>query len=162
MTTMAALRLEEQEQDERVVLSELGKAIHDSLETLIHEPLPNELASLVLQLGLAETGNEPNGELLESYNLTLTQTPETELVRATRRVAKARLIVERQRARVAELQAEHRPTEDALSLLHTFSNTLANLEFHQRLLRDEAEAKDRKAEWIFARLVARFQEVYAA
>ncbi|MEK4034189.1 hypothetical protein WOC76_13005 [Methylocystis sp. IM3] len=150
MTTMDALRLEEQAQDERMIQSQLGKAIHHSLKTIIQEPLPNRMALLLLRLALAESAYPADGEEWRGRLSTLMDAPETELDKATRHVAKARLIVSRQRERIAELQAEHRPTEDALRLMDTFSKTLANLEYHLRLLREEAEGKGKIPEWMRA------------
>lgn len=77
---------------------------------------------------------------------------ETELAKATQHVTKARNIVARQYERIAQLRAEDRPTEDAINLLNTFIQTLAALEYHQRLLCDEAEGEDKKPQWIFSRL----------
>jgi hypothetical protein len=156
MTTTTALRSKEQAQDERIIQSELGKAIHHSLKTILQDPLPNRMALLLLRLALAQSAYPADGEEWRGRLSTIMDAPETELDKATRHVAKAKLIVSRQRERIAELQAEQRPTEDALRLLNTFSKTLANMEYHLRLLREEAEGKDKLPEWMLARLAARF------
>ncbi len=77
-----------------------------------------------------------------------------ELIKAAQRIASAKTIVARQRLRIAKLQAERRPTEDSQQLLDTFIKTLAALEAHERLLRDEAEGKHRSPEWPHSRFAA--------
>ena len=83
------------------------------------------------------------------------------IVTAIRRVIRARQIVARQRERIARLEAEHWPTEDALHMLDIFIETLAALEHHQRLLCEEAEGRDRDPEWLFSRLAARIRTTAA-
>jgi hypothetical protein len=151
---MLELREKEQVQDELRLQSTLGEAIHHSLQTIIREPLPNEMALLLLQLALAQVTGPKNGETWKSHISSLIGERETELDRATWHVANAKLIVARQRERIIRLQLEHRQTEDAQRLLNAFIESLASLEHHQRLLREEAEGKDRTPEWLFSRLAA--------
>ncbi len=135
MTTVAKLHSIERAPDDWIIES-IGEAIRQSLQAIIHEPIPDRMALLLLRLALAEVIN-PGNE------------PETELDKARRLVAKAELIVARHRQRIAELQTEHRPTEDALNVLDTFIETLAAMKYQQRLLRHEAEGRDRNPGWFF-------------
>ncbi|QGM96066.1 hypothetical protein [Methylocystis parvus] len=145
MTTMAEALAEERAQDEWMIRSTLGKAIHQSLQTIVREPLPNEMALLLLRLAAAQATSSN-----EAWNGRL-----SELDIATRHVARGKLIIARQRERIVQLQAEQRSNEDARHMLDTFVETLALLEHHLHLLRDETEGKDQKPEWIFSRLAAR-------
>jgi hypothetical protein len=62
---------------------------------------------------------------------------EAQLSVAVRRVAEAKAILERQRARVANLEAHGLPTLDAEQTLDVLITTLACLEDHARVLRHE-------------------------
>lgn len=150
MPTVAELLAEERAQDELIIQGALGKVINQSLSAIVHEPLPNEMALLLLQLALAESIDPGNGHITAAED-----TPETEFERVTRNVANARLIVARQRERIALLQAARRPTEASLELLDTFAKTLSALEYRYCLLCDEAEGKIGSLEWLFSRLTAR-------
>lgn len=154
MTTMAEFLSKEQEKDERIIQSELGKAIHQSFQAIVREQLPNRMALLLLQLAAAEVV-KPDCRASEASISTAVGVSESMLDRATRHVARAKLLIARQRERVARLQAEDRPIKDASSMLDTFIQTLQAMEHHQRLLRDEAEGEDQKPGWIFSRLEAR-------
>ncbi len=135
MTTVVKLRVMERAQDDWLIQS-IGRAIRQSLQTVIHEPLPNQMALLLLQLALAEGVSPCNDEAWKGRISGLMEEPETELEKAARHIAKAELIVAEQRERIAQLQAQHRPTGVALQMLDTFIKTLAALKYHQRLLRD--------------------------
>ncbi len=78
-----------------------------------------------------------------------------ELQRAVHRIARARLIVEQRRKRIAQLVAEHQPSEDAQRQLEIFTSSLADFEEHERLLRDEIAGKDRTTAWLHSRIAAR-------
>ncbi len=80
-----------------------------------------------------------------------------DLNRAAYHVVRARLIVARQLRLVAELRDEQRPSEDAERQLELYITTLACLEAHERLLRDEVEGKDRTPEWLHLRIQASAQ-----
>lgn len=155
MSTMAELMAEERARDEWILQSALGKAIHQSFQTIIHEPLPNRMALLLLQLALDKAINPgaheaPQGDVPPSMD-----EPEKEFVKANRHVAEAERIVARQRERIVRLQAENCPIEHALELLDTFIKTLAAMKHHQRLLRAEVKGKDRSASWALSRIAAR-------
>lgn len=75
-----------------------------------------------------------------------------ELNRAAHHVVRARLIVAQQLRRVAELKGEQVPSEDAERQLEIYLMTLACLEAHERLLRDEVEGKDKTPQWLHLRI----------
>ncbi|WP_424362881.1 hypothetical protein [Methylocystis parvus] len=154
MTTMAEVLSKEREKDERIIQSELGKAIHQSFQAIVREQVPNRMALLLLQLAAAQVV-KPHCRAREASIPTAVGVSESKLDRATRHVARAKLLIARQRERVAQLQAEDRPIADASCMLDTFIQTLEAMEHHQGLLREEAEGKDQKPEWIFSRLAAR-------
>lgn len=155
MPTDAELRAIEQAQDDVIVKCKLAEAIYLSLTAVICEPIPKNMKILLLRLAFVETVIRENDiEARETKCGILMHNRQTELATATCHVAQAEKIVAHQHEHVAQLQAENRPTDDAVKLLDTFIQTLATLEYHQRLLRDEVEGKHRKPEWIFARLAA--------
>jgi hypothetical protein len=94
MGKLAELLAKERAQGEWIIQSTRGKAIDESFRTIIHEPLSNRIALLLLQLALTETINPGSDEALMNG-------PETELAKATRHVAAAKRIVARQRERIA-------------------------------------------------------------
>jgi hypothetical protein len=62
---------------------------------------------------------------------------ESEYAKAVRHVAEARQIVAEQRKRIERLKARGHPVFDHEQTLRVFEGTLAALEDHERLLRDE-------------------------
>jgi hypothetical protein len=61
---------------------------------------------------------------------------ESQLRKAVRRVAEAKAIIERQRERLANLEAHGLPTLDAEQTLDIFIGTLRCLEDHARLIKE--------------------------
>jgi hypothetical protein len=62
MASMAEILAKQREQDERIIQSALGRAVYESLLQIIREPLPNEMALLLLRLALAQTVAPANDE----------------------------------------------------------------------------------------------------
>lgn len=154
MTSMAELLTNEREHDERMLQSALGKAIQESFETIVLEPLPNRIGLLLLQLALGKVIDSGIDEAPREVLASMDEARKL-LAKASRHVAEAERIVARQRERIVRLRAQECPIEDALQLLNTFIKTLAAMKDHQRLLREEAEGKDLNAGWLFSRVAAR-------
>ncbi len=154
-TSMAEFLAEERAQDERMLQNALGRAVQESFQTIIHEPLPNRIGLLLLQLALGKVIDPEIEEAPQGDVSGLMDEPQKLLVKATRHVVQAERIVARQRERIVRLRAQDFPIEDALQLLDTFIRTLSTMKDHQRLLREEAEGKDVSAGWLFSRVAAR-------
>ncbi|WP_442756562.1 hypothetical protein ACNHKD_08135 [Methylocystis sp. JAN1] len=153
MSVVAELLAKERAEDERLIQSVLGNAIHHSLEAVTRKPLPEKMV-LLLQKLAAIQAFAPGAQEAPTLSSPARKKgrPETSLDRATRHIARAKQIIAYQRNRVAQLQAERRPVKDAMSMLDAFVETLATMEYHRRLLCEEVEGKDRVSRWIFARL----------
>jgi hypothetical protein len=61
---------------------------------------------------------------------------ESQLSMAVQHVAEAKVIIERQRERVANLEAQGLPTRDAEQTLEIFIGTLTILEDHARFIKE--------------------------
>ncbi len=155
VTSMAEFLADERAQDERMLQSALGKAIQESFQTIILEPLPDRIGLLLLQLALGKVISPETDEAPLGDAVALMDEPEKLLAKATRHVAQAERIVAGQRERIVRLRAQDFPIEEALQLLDTFIRTLSTMQDHQRLLREEAEGKDVSAGWLFSRVAAR-------
>lgn len=154
-TSMAEFLAEERAQDERMLQNALGRAVQESFQTIIHEPLPNRIGLLLLQLALGKVIDPEIDEAPQDDVLAITDEPRKLLAKATQHVVQGERIVARQRERIIRLRAQDCPIEEALQLLNIFISTLSTMKDHQRLLREEAEGKDVSAGWLFSRVTAR-------
>lgn len=141
MATVAELLAEQRAQDEMTIQSALGNAIQQSFAAIIHEPLGDRIALLLLQLALDKVVNPVSDDGRKEDTSAPTDQSEIEIDKATRHIAGAKRLVAQQRERIVRLQRERCPIEDAMQILNTFIETLAAMEHRQRLLCGEAEHK---------------------
>jgi hypothetical protein len=70
---------------------------------------------------------------------------ENPVAMAARHVAEGRRIVAQQRARIARLRARGHPVGDHQQVLSAFEETLRHLEWHEKMLRKEANGHSRQS-----------------
>ncbi len=96
MAAAAELPSTDEMQDDLIIQRKLAEALHPSLAAVTCQPLPSQIALLLLHLAFAETVDPGSAEAWKAHFGVLMDAPETEIVTPLKSLASAGQIVARQ------------------------------------------------------------------